>query len=1370
MASSSEDVMGVLKFRKLNGSNYRSWAFNMRLYLESLDLFEHADGSAETPTSTGNDAAALLRAFNSRAKKAWTSICLAVEPEQQIHVRETTTAKEAWDALKSQFARESILQKIRLRQQYYSCRFQSGNSMLEHITHLRSLHDQLKEMGVSVDDKELAMTLLASLPEEFKPLITALDAVGEDQLSFEKVKGMLLNDVDRSFDGTFGTRKSEDAFSARRSMGYSRRGRQGRGSSGPVSHEVKFDKPFRGTCHYCKEKGHFARDCPKKNHKENAQRGNGKSSANCAEKNDSDPVIYVEAICEEALITSDEMDNSGWIIDSGATQHMSFERDSLSDYIEFRQPCTVNLGDNGSILAYGKGTYHLLADLDENSQPIALHDVLYLPDLKKNLLSVRAMTKLEASVEFKGNQCRISRNGKLLAVGEMQGKLYMLKIVSDEHINIAKDEIDIHLWHNRFGHLGMDNVEKLMKDKMVEGMKCSTKVGRKSVCEPCIMGKQHRVPYSKGSATRATRPFEVVHSDVCGPMSVDSLGGSKYFITFIDDYSRYTHVYFIKHKHEVMDKFKEFVNFTTNVTGKQMKTLVTENLVKTLRSDNGGEYCSKKFDAYMKEKGIVHQTTVPYSPAQNGVAERMNRTLVETALSMMSQSGMPKKFWAEAVNTATYLRNRSPTTSLDGVTPFESLFNRKPDVSNLKVFGCLAYAHIPKDQRKKFEEKSRKSVFVGYPNETKGYKLYDLKACCFIRSRDVIFAENDFHDFENGHSVNSDLQFFYPVDNDSQTVLPNVSDVVAVTDEPHSDQAEPEIVEEPAVLDNEPVGVTYEDNFMREVNNLPAQRQRRPPVRFIEEEFYAAETLTADINEPSDIFEAWRGDYSTNWKDATNSEYDSLLSNHTWDLVPLPEGKNVVGSRWVFKVKRNADGLIEKFKARLVAQGYSQSHGLDYQEVFSPVVRYSSIRSLLVMANIYDWECHQMDVKTAFLQGDLDEEIYMKQPDGYINKKKPNHVCKLNKSIYGLKQAARCWNHAIDSFLKSEGYKNSSADSCLYIKSVKQRNGKVDFIILALYVDDILLFSNNIDLLMEEKISLGKRFKVEDLGEVHYVLGMSVKRDRKSRTLSISQPKYLEGILKRSNMDKCKPVSTPLEQGRKFQQLSEDEKPVNVQGYQMIIGCLTYATTATRPDLAAAVGILSKFMAKPGKDHWTGIKRILRYVQGTLNYGLVYSATDKSHVLVGYSDADWAGDLDTRRSTSGYVFQIQGNTVSWCSKRQASVSKSSTEAEYIALSGASQEGIWIRRLLADINLEQKGPTIILEDNQGAIELAKNPKFHNRTKHIDVAYHFIREQVHLKAISVEYCPTKHMLADIMTKGLGKIAFENFRDSLGIKKIN
>ena len=318
-----------------------------------------------------------------------------------------------------------------------------------------------------------------------------------------------------------------------------------------------------------------------------------------------------------------------------------------------------------------------------------------------------------------------------------------------------------------------------------------------------------------------------------------------------------------------------------------------------------------------------------------------------------------------------------------------------------------------------------------------------------------------------------------------------------------------------------------------------------------------------------------------------------------------------------------------------------------------------------------------------------------------------------------MKQAARCWNAAIDTFLLSNGYKKCSADPCVYIKSVKRKDGKIDFVIIALYVDDIILCSNNMNMLKKEKLALAKRFKVEDLGELHYVLGMSVKRNHRSRTLSISQTKYLEGVLKRFSMENCKPVSTPLEQGRKFEPFSEDEEPVDVQAYQMAIGCLTYVTTVSRPDLSAAVGVLSKFMSKPGTEHWQGVKRVMRYIQGTLKYGLLFTADGTDNKLTGYSGADWGRDVSTRRSTSGYVFQIQGNTVSWCSKRQVCVAKSTTEAEYMALSIACQESIWLRRLLSDIQVNQQSPSTIYEDNIGAIELPKNPKFHNRTKHIDI---------------------------------------------------
>ena len=418
------------------------------------------------------------------------------------------------------------------------------------------------------------------------------------------------------------------------------------------------------------------------------------------------------------------------------------------------------------------------------------------------------------------------------------------------------------------------------------------------------------------------------------------------------------------------------------------------------------------------------------------------------------------------------------------------------------------------------------------------------------------------------------------------------------------------------------------------------------------------------------------------------SEYSSLVENETWELVPPPTDKNIVGSRWVLRIKRGEDGAMGRFKARLVAQSYSQIKGTDYDKVFSPVARHTSLRSLLALANAHDLEIHQMDVKTAFLNGTLDCEIFMSQPEGFVDPKKPDYVCKLKKSIYGLKQSARCWNVTLDEYLRSNGYRKSNADDCLYVKSIKKADGHISFVILGVYVDDIIPVSNDISMLNAEKTSLCQRFKMVDQGEV---------------------------------------------------------------------------------PIAAAVGILSQYMSRPSKDHWIGVKRVLRYLKGTLTYGLTFFADQKEPELFGFSDADWAGDIDTRRSTSGYVFKLGKSTVSWSSQKQATGAKPSTEAECVALSSAAQEAVWLRRLMDDLHQKVDEPTIIFEDNQGAIEMAKNPKNHKRTKHIDICHHFVRERVMLNEIKVIYCPTEDMVANVMIKGLPKHTFEKLRNLLGLYDI-
>eukprot|EP00794_Sanderia_malayensis_P002751 gene2751-biopygen2271 len=569
--------------------------------------------------------------------------------------------------------------------------------------------------------------------------------------------------------------------------------------------------------------------------------------------------------------------------------------------------------------------------------------------------------------------------------------------------------------------------------------------------------------------------------------------------------------------------------------------------------------------------------------------------------------------------------------------------------------------------------------------------------------------------------------------------------------------------------DNIPNAVEEEDEPPRR-----STRKRNVPERLgtLTGDWWTNEDLecsaaTFDGMEPTNIHEALNGKHAPQWKKAIESEYKSLIKNETWELVDLPADKNLVGCKWVFKTKRNSDGSISRYKARLVAQGYSQEAGIDYDELYAPVARYNSIRTVLTIANALYFEIHQMDVKTAFLNGKLEQEIFMKQPDGCINKRYPEKVCKLQRSLYGLKQSTRCWNQEIDGYLKLSGYTLSDADSCIYTKSKRSKGDKISLMITALYVDDILLATNDSDMLETEKKAMSQRFEMEDQSEAHFCLGMAIICDRKRKNLRISQKSYLENVLRRFGMSECRSIATPLEAEVNYSKLSDRAEGVDIKELQAANGSLNYAEVPTRPDLSVAIGKLSQLMSNPSQEHWQGIKRVFRYVKGTLDYCLEYDGNSTDLQLKGYADADWAGDTDTRKSTSSYVFQVAGCTISWRSQKQAIVALSSTETEYVSMSFAAQEAIWLRRLLNSLEIKKSNPCTLYEDNQGAIALSKNPTNHPRTKHIDVKYHFIRETITNKQIEIEYCETNKMIADVMTKGLPKGKFQELCLSMGIK---
>ena len=495
------------------------------------------------------------------------------------------------------------------------------------------------------------------------------------------------------------------------------------------------------------------------------------------------------------------------------------------------------------------------------------------------------------------------------------------------------------------------------------------------------------------------------------------------------------------------------------------------------------------------------------------------------------------------------------------------------------------------------------------------------------------------------------------------------------------------------------------------------------------------------------------------WRNAMKEEMESIDKNLTWILVKPPVNCRPIGVKWIYKVKRNSTGEITRHKARLVAKGYSQKKGKDYDEVFSPVARAESIRILLALSAQFKWKVHHLDVKLAFLNGEIEEEIYVHQLVGFIKKGKEDYVLKLKKALYGLKQAPRAWNYKLDCVLRSMGFIRSVGDQEVYILKNVQ-----DKLLVGVYVDDLIITGSNTEGIEEFKTSMKTQFEMTDFGLLNSYLGIEVIQEETE--IKMCQASYALKVLDEFNMKECNPAKTPMEYRLKLNREGEGEE-VDSTYYRKLIGCLRYLTL-TRPDLIFSVSYLSRFMSKPHSNHMSAAKRVLRYVKGTTDYGLMYKSHKDSRII-GFCDSDYAGDQDDRKSTSGYIFFIGLNPISLNCSKQKVVPLSSCEAEYISSTSAVCQGVWMSRFLHELMEEFIEIFDLCIDNKSAIEISRNPVFHGRTKHIEVRYHFIRNCVEEGKVKVKYIRTEEQLADLFTKPLGITKFLEFRKKIGVIKV-
>jgi transposase InsO family protein len=1320
--------------------------------------------------------------------------------------------------LENTFQAKTNARKLQLRREMNSLRKEGAEPLTRYFNRALTKWAELTTTGHEMRENEAVWSALNGLPKQYGTALAILEA-SEVELTFSAALSKLLvveQRLDRHEDegakAFYHNAEGPDyeggaALYHHASKGSQRwRPRPPQGGAGPS--QPGRPEHSRLECYYCHRVGHIKRDCRK--FKTDQQKSKGETPVAMG--------LMAAAMVNTHTRSSGEpcerCDNK-WNVDSGATHHMTFCHQVMTN----TRVCDITvMTGKGPLKATHIGDVLLTPT---GLGPVKLSNVLLVPGLPFNLVSVSACTDSGATVRMTDISASIFKGEKLLVDAACEGGLYVFqaeylgnpRAVVKATALVAKEQETAELWHARFGHLGYRSMAKL--PDLVDGIqlgKEAFEVKETTVCEGCELGKLHRLIFPS-SGTTTTKPLELLHTDVCGPMKEPSLGGNLYFTTVLDDYSGYSIAEPHRHKSDAEDIVKRAVNMLENATDLK---------VKTIRSDRGGEFLNEALKDFYAGKGIQQQATAPYSPEQNGKAERLNRVLVERTRSMIHGRKLPLNLWAEALKTANYIRNRSPYLQRDK-TPIEMLTGKRPKVGHMRIFGSVAYVHTPKQLRTKLDPVGEKGIFLGYDAMSKAYRF--LVEGRVMVSRNATIEELPTNAIKRPRAGPTHSEGA-PVDSDSErvSVLPPAAGEGARAESPdwHSPAREaappnspdpewhtPEgevVAEQPQPLPGaqqldvaeqvigrrvsvafpqergrpklytgtvtgqdteEETGrciyrINYDDGdiddrYREELNLLPpdAQLPRRSGRAKSVPKKASALTMKAVSQEPRTVEEALSGSDSDHWRE---DEYRSLLENDTWELVDATPGIKPIPVKWVFKIKRDAAGKIERYKARLVVKGFMQREGIDFEEVFAPVSKHTTLRALLAIAAEQDLELHQLDIKTAFLNGELEEQVYMKQPPGYEDG--TGKICHLKKTLYGLRQAPRQWHLKLVEILHKMGAQASDADPGLYVLVAQEAT-----VFLLIWVDDILLASSSLAAISLAKKALLSAFDARDLGEAKFFVGLSIERKRTNRSIKLAQKLANTDLVTKFGMHEAKSRAVPLSVATKLTLDEDHPLDTTKYPYSELVGGLLYLAVCTRPDIAQATGCLARYMAQPAVSHWNAALGVLRYLASTQDLGITYEPSYTSDDLKGYADADFAGDIDTRRSTTGYVFTLSGGAISWSSRLQPTVAVSTAEAEYMAAAFAVKEALWLRKLMADLGLGMK-PVKIYGDNQSALKLIKHPIASLRSKHIDVIYHFARERAARGEVKFEYLKTEDMVADIMTKPLPEAKFEKCRDAMGM----
>lgn len=1269
---------------KLNGENFREWRLQMEDLLHVNGLGHITKGEVRSNTLE-TYARAVLRSH--------------LEPKLLDLVLPDKPAHQSWTKIVDKFTEEDDAKQMT----YYN---ELVNTKLESLEHHESHFNRLDELlakyrgtgGTGLEGKAAAQLYLSSVSTlaQMDSQLTHLQR--ERNLTIDKVKSATrqqYNNVKERSTSVIACIKTDK--------------RDGSGEK---------TKLPQG-CFLCRKTDHFVKECP------------DMPPGYCYhfKRRRIVPIKtkqgYISAV-GEGHRSEDQL------VDSAATGNYYGNR-ALFETLKEYPGGQVQVANKGLLDVIGIGQVRIKGSNGE----VVLQNVKFVPDLSCNVISVSELRRAGYEVHFDDTPCiRSKSTGQVvLRMKEREDGLYP---VITGQINCTTNPT----WHQKLGHATNQNL-KILSEKTPE-----IEPDKPENCDTCIAGKMKQRPYPP-SNSRANYPLERLHLDICvatqGNIGYD---GSKYFLQIVDDYSRYTEAIPIKSRTQVMHEFNKFKVLWENQLGERLKKVKT---------DNAAEFTGGDFQELCTREGILHELSVPYCHQTNGRAERHIQKTEQIAVTLLEGACMPLRYWSEAVRHASLINNVTPHKGVNNMTPYELFRGAKFRYQELHIFGSLAYNWMQPEKRDKFQTPAERLIFVGFDQE-RGARLLDPNTRRIIISSNFRVIDGKFPfckatpDEDTEVVTHTNPESTNDTESDPEGTRATSHELLAL-DEPDvestdmSDTEEegetcytPHTEMEPAtssIDEHEPsdiYGELYGDTRSEDLGR--GHRTRRPNPRYYGNDYIniMKQPPTTTI-EPQTYKEALNVPQSHEWINAMNDEMTQFRQLNVFQAVKrmnVPAGKKLITTRWKYTLKRRSDNSIEKFKARLVARGFSQEPEIDYTDTFAPVATHATFRTILTIAAHRDWEVHHWDIKTAFLYADLEEELYVEPPEGFAE---PDEVWLLKKSLYGLKQAPNCWNKKITEILLKYGLTQSKADQSLFFN---------ESLIVMIYVDDILVTAKSDEELLHCFNHLQEHVEVKDLGQVSRYLGMRVTRSRKG--FLIDQEQYISKLAEELNISSGSRDNIPLPSGIK-PLLQQTQEPLSDHPVRKVIGSLMYLTI-TRPDIQSSVSLVSRFMHKPTKQLWRSILSIARYLIKTKELKLKLDG-EAVETIWCYTDSDYANDHD-RKSQSGHVIMLGKSPVLWQSKKQNTVALSTTEAETIAMTTGVTDALWLKTLLEELNLTV--PVIVLGDNKPSTQLANNQNSSQRSKHLEIRMWHLRDLVTRGIIVIKHIPGTQQIADALTKPL------------------